>query len=179
METKAKVYRPKKLWTVAGTVILLLSWATQTTLWEYYDSKFRDLEDATQRYSNAYNASLQYATMFFASSIATDVANYSLLQKAVRENAYGFAGSIEPLPIDKSEKAELILDITSNANNIKSLEDYNKYISKINQHESKLVAIRVDWRASLERKREISSYIYLLLYLLGTAMLVRGFWLGE
>ena len=166
-------------WTVFGTAVLLLSWTTQEFVFEHFDSVSRSLDTANQRYSNAYNASLQYQTLYFSSAVATNRLNEASLTKAAQENSAGFAASLEPLPIGQDEKDRTVSWLMNKASSVKDLDSFNEYMGAVNKEDQAIFPLRIKYRKSIEKSRTIASWCYLLPYLFGTICVCRGLCKGE
>ncbi|WP_100658786.1 hypothetical protein [Alteromonas flava] len=161
-----------KRYKIAGTAILLFAFSTQQFLVNKYVGKMEGYFKGYLSYSAAYNSALLYENLFFTQALATDVADGEILKKAAMDNIAGFSVQLISTELPLSSKQEIIQAIFDSANNVSSLETYNEYKTLLNSIESQYKDELEQEYIDISWFKDFSSMIYLILYFIGSSLLI-------
>lgn len=169
----------RKPYMVFGTLILLGSFVSQQFVLNRYESRLKELSEATEMYSRVNVSSLQYLTIYFASRAAGADDSPEILQKAAKENSIGNFAFILSTPMQADERGQWLQRLDKSVSAVKDLDSYNAFIGFLNAMEKELYPKRIAEQLYLRSATNIALWAYLAPYLLGTFLFVVGFWRGE
>jgi hypothetical protein len=172
-----------RLLKVVGGAVLLASFLVQTFLHEDRESEAADLRAAVLERAVIDKSVLLNEVLYFAAdSSAGDpqvVAELkrSKINEAARKAAFSFMMPVLfSSSLSKQDKTQLANQVLAGAARVNDHESFRTFVVAANQAYGKYSDELDRNRAALEKKRNSSRWVYLVLSLLGSAVLLVGVW---
>ncbi|PQJ08768.1 hypothetical protein CJD36_022475 [Flavipsychrobacter stenotrophus] len=164
---------------MAGTAIILFSWIVQNYSFDSWDSKSKDYMESARDFSDMTRSSLLYENLYYVVNGSDDSMMKSALKReyihqAAMKYVGGLTVSTVNRPLDTEDKQRLIDSLKGLASNVYDFDAFNNYILEADR----LIG---DTRKEAEEQvkeikfwRTLFKNVYLLLYLVGTGVLIWG-----
>lgn len=166
----------KKAIKITGEVILVLSFLSQTLLFDYYNDKLNDLEKAYSNQSlidkGAELKELKYFVANFPEDTVTSQ-NYKALNINMAAQKVAQAQLIAIIGSGKTEEEKLDLSnlLLQKAGTVNTFKEYMEFIDFINKNSLQAADIITNIE-SLNSRKKLWRFIFISFYLIGTIFLV-------
>lgn len=161
-----------------GGGLLLLSFIVQNFIYDYWDKKSDDYISVNRDFSDMNHSSMLYLNLYFNTHLENDtvqaVVKQQYINMAAQKQALGQTVEIMTRDIDKQDKIDLCNSFLQKAKSVSDYDSYLEFINFVNKTDP------YDPKASMDRVkiignwRETSRWIFLLSYILGSVLLLRG-----
>lgn len=169
----------RKPYMVFGTLVLVGSFVSQQFLLNRYDSRLKEIAEATAMHSQWNLQSLQYLNLYYASQAAGADDSPVLLQKAAKTNSVGTFAFIISTSLEPLEQDQWLQRLDQSVSSVKDMDSYNRHGAFLNSMQDELFPKRFAEQRYLRGAISIAQWTYLVPYFLSALLLVVGFWRGE
>lgn len=165
-----------KLLKAVGGGLLLLSFAVQNFVYDYWDNKSENYYNANRDFSSMSRSSLLYQNLYFnvqtGDDSLTSLLRRQYINMAAQKAALGQTVEITARNIDKQEKIDLANSLLQKANGVYDLNSFIDYISFSRTHDSYSVVDNISEVEQINIWRNSSRWIFLCLYIIASLILL-------
>lgn len=171
----------RKMWELIGGALLLISFTIQNFVYDYFDEREKTVRTGMIERAILDRGSQIYEVMFFAANdgggqlSSTQVAEIrrQFIQQAAIKNSYGLSFPVFVSDMPTAEKQKITAEFGRRAAAVKDLATFSEYI-KFSSALSDKVESPNAVLGRISERRELARYIFLALYIVGSASLLIG-----
>jgi len=172
--------RLAKVLKLIGSAILLLSFATQNFFYDAWHSQADELRKGVLEQAVIDKSVLLNELLFFVAELPADASKTEAVRRyKIREAARKVASS-QSMPVSSisalttGEKTDAINKLRASAAKVVDYDSFLSFLNFVNSEYGKYSDQFNEQRQQLERKQRTARWIYLVLYVLGSFVLILG-----
>lgn len=180
--TKSKPTLSKKL-NVFGSLSLFLSFTIQIFLYNSWDEKTKQFDQANRDFTELTRTSLEYQNLYLGlesqDSLTKNLYQTSFIQAAAEKYRMG---KIISTNVELLESEENVKKFVYNTNEllayVQQVKDFNTLYAFVQVADSKIPenrALKAEWLDKMNSKKKTASFFFLAFQILGLILLVLGF----
>lgn len=166
-----------------GSLLLLLAFIVQTFMFNKWNDKVRLFEQASRDYTEMTRSSLEYQNLFLGLEMQNDsikkVFQSAFIKAAAEKYRLGkiISTNIELFNTEKEIKQfiENTNKLLSVINEVKDFETLYQFVRMTEQYLPENQKLKSEWMNKMDKKKELASYLFILLQFAGAIMIAYGF----
>ena len=179
---KSKPTLSKKL-NVFGSLFLFLSFTIQMFVYNSWDEKTKQFEQASRDYTEMTRASLEYQNLYLGLQNQDSLTKEKFQPAFIKMAAEKYRiGKIISTNIDLFENEQEVKKFINNTNDlleeIKYVKDFNTlntFVQSANSKTPENVKLKTEWLNKMNSKKKRASFFFLTFQILGSILLVLGY----
>lgn len=179
---KSKPTLSKKL-NVFGSLLLFLSFTIQMFVYNSWDEKTKQFDQASRDYTEMTRASLEYQSLYLGLQSQDSLTKEKFQPAFIKMAAEKYrVGKIVSTNVDLFENEQEVKKFINNTNDlleeIKYVKDFNTLNAFVQSANSKIpenVKLKTEWSNKMNSKKKKASFLFLTFQILGSILLVLGY----